>query len=184
MSSPSVNLRSQRARQARLGHLLGRHTFSICLWLSAMLIGDASLIYTTSYQRLSYFAWAAGLLSFMIGLWYRNDLTRLPINGLSLDQRLSAELLGRLNVRQPLTPQSVWHSLKDQSQTVFLTNHLLLPTNMIEQQLSTDQTDMDAVWQEAIRLADLTNCQAIEPGHLAAATLNTSPSFANSFKAT
>src|ERR1035438_7177257 len=98
MSSPLVNLRSRRASQARLGHLLGRHTFSICLWLAAILIGGASLIYATSYQRLSYLAGAAGLISFMIGQWYRNDLTRLPISGPSLDQRLSAELLGRLNV--------------------------------------------------------------------------------------
>ena len=175
MSSPLVNLRSRRASQARLGHLLGRHTFSICLWLAAILIGGASLIYATSYQRLSYLAWAAGLISFMIGLWYRNDLTRLPISGPSLDQRLSAELLGRLNVRQPLTPQSVWHSLRGHWQVMFFANHLLLPADTIEQQLSTDQADMAAVWQEAVRLADLTNCRAIEPGHLAAAILNTSP---------
>ncbi len=175
MSKAAIDLTSLRARKARLALRLGTHTFSIGLWLAVILIAGGSLLYSTSYQRLGFIVWGFSLISLMLGLWYRNDLAKLPPHGSSLDERLSVDVLGCLKPHHPLNPKLVWQALKKHWQVIFISNHLLLPANIIEDQLTTNQTDMDAVWQEAIRLADLTQSQLIEPGQVAAALLRTSP---------
>ena len=171
----TVNLHARRASKARLARALGKSTGDIALWLAVFLAAGAVITYITPYQRWSFFMAAISLLLFMLAMWHRNDLLPLPATGKTLDERLSGDVLGRLAPGRTLTPQSVWQILQRHWQVVFFTNHLLLPQDTVLQQLSTTETDMATVWQEAARLADVTECAAIEPGHIAAALLRTSP---------
>lgn len=174
MNEYSVNLRSARARKARLGDH-GTAFFNGCLWLAGLLLIAAITLYLTPYQRVAYATAGVGLFLLMAGVWYLGELRELPPVGPTLDGRLARDVLSRLATGKPFTPKSVWHDLKRHWQVAFFTNHLLLPGDMIEAQLSEQESDMAAVWQEAIRLADAETSALIEPGHIAAAILHTSP---------
>jgi ATP-dependent Clp protease ATP-binding subunit ClpC len=170
-----VDLQSLRARKARMSRRLGASSWSVALWVAAILAGAGVIGYATPYQRFSFLAWAIALGCFMFALWFRGDLAALPARSSSLDDRLSGDVLARLQTSHPLSPQAVWRDLKGHWQLIFITNHLLLPPDAVEQQLAQTESDMAIVWQEAIRLADAAGNTAIEPGHVAAAALRTSP---------
>lgn len=175
MTAYTINLQSVRARKVRLAQH-GKQTFGLCLWFAAILAVGALAAYVSPYQRYSYFIAAAALFCFMLGMWYVGDLRAEPVTrGTTLDERLTNSVISRLIPGKAYSPQSMWHDLKRDWQAVFFTNHLLLPSGMVEEQLSTNELDMTAVWQEATRLADSSGSQAIEVGHIVAAILRTSP---------
>lgn len=177
MSGQAVNLHSLRARKARLAQK-GSGIFTACPWGAAFLAVGAIGMYFSPFQRGAYLLAGVALALLVIGIWYMGDLKNLPPEGKTLDGRLSSDVLSRLSTVAPLSPQSVWHDLKRHWQVIFFTNHLLIPADTIEGQLSPNEADMAAVWQEAARLADAGSSQAIEPGHIAAAILRTSPAMA------
>lgn len=169
-----IDLHSLRARKARLGY---RHTdlFRGSAWLSGMLIVIGVALFVAVGGRFAYIAWAFGLLMFTVAAWYYGDLREIRQDGPSLNGRLSGELLSRLSIHGQPSPQSLWRDLQTHWQVIFFINHLLLPSDEVMAQLSTEPADMPPVWREAIRLADMTHCNLIEPGHVAAALLRTSP---------
>ncbi len=174
----SLNLASLRAQKARLATRLGDHFFEAGLYIAAMFIAAGLLLYlllplTTRHWAL--LTGAAATLCFMVAIWYRIDLRQLPPEGSRLDGRLSGEALGRLKAGHSLSPAIVWRALEENWQVRFITNHLLLPADLIAEHLSTSDKDMPAVWQEVEQLADGTKNRSIEPGHVAAALLKTSP---------
>ena len=174
MTEGVLDFNSLRARKARAERRLGRY-LKAGFWITGIAIIGVPAAYYIGQHRIAYITGCLGLLSFMIAVWHRGDLAKLPPTGPSLNQRLSGEVLGRLKTNEPPTPQSIWRALKRHWQVTFFTNHLILPGDMIEGELSQSEADIAPVWQEATRLADLTNCKAIEPGHLAAALMRTSP---------
>ncbi|HVU59607.1 MAG TPA: AAA family ATPase [Candidatus Saccharimonadales bacterium] len=177
MTGGGLDLHSLRARKARAARRLTNGFFGLCMSAAVVLTAAAIGLYAAmpGMQRVAYLSAAVALGCFMLAMWYRGDLARLPITGKGLDERLGADVLAALPPGQPLSPQVAWHALKRHWQLLFFTNHLLLPVDAIEQQLSSDEAALPAMWQEAARLADLTDCPAIEPGHVAAAALRTSP---------
>ena len=175
----SPNLQSLRARKARLARRLGKHFYAIymggaVLW-AAIAIAIYFLSVSESWKRAPYFIGFVSLAWFMLALWYRDDLTKLPVSGQTLDERLSGDILGNTTQKQPLTPQAVWGTLAKQWQAIFFCNHLLLPPDVIKDNLSTNEADMAAAWSEALRLADANGSKAIEPGYVVAGLLLTSP---------
>ena len=170
-----VNLHSLRAHKARLAKEFGSFSWIIAAWASAMLIMVGALGYSTPVRRLSFIVWAVASACFMYAMWYRGDLSKLPAKRSSLNDRLSGDVLCRLMPGHPLSPKSVWHDLKRHWQVVFFCNHMLLPSQAVEEKLSDDESAMRIIWEVANRLADSTNSDAIEPGHIAAAILLSSP---------
>lgn len=174
-----LHLDGLRARKARLAQRCTPHFYSLCMSTAAAFAVAAVLLWlaggSSALQRTAYFLGALSLAWFVLAMWYRGDLAQLPAGGNGLDNRLAGDVLARLRPGEVQTPQTVWHSLKGHWQLIFFTNHLLLPADMVETRLDADAAALARVWQEAARLADLTGCAAIEPGHVAAALLRTSP---------
>lgn len=171
----SLELQGLRARKARLSKRLGKNFNMVMFSFATILIAGGLVGYTTHYQRLAFIGVGVGLICFMLGMWHQGDLSRLPVTDHTLAGRLSGSVLGLLLPNQQITPQTLWHALKGNWQLIFLTNHLLFHPELIEPQLSTNVVDTAVAWQEAIRLADATQSATIEPGHVVAALLRTSP---------
>jgi ATP-dependent Clp protease ATP-binding subunit ClpC len=110
----------------------------------------------------------------MAAIWYRGDLVHIPARGTLLEDRLSADILGVLDPSRPITPIALWQAVAKHWQTLFITNHLLLHANTVAQMLPRE-SDMATIWQEASRQADAVHSPSIEPGHVAAALLISSP---------
>ena len=177
-TSEVLNLNSLRARKARLGHAVGQHFFEAGLYIAILLAGSGVLSYFMLATGLRHWAFLAGTASvccFMLAVWYRGELVSLPPSGQRLDGLLSGEVLGRLKTHHKLTPKSVWEALGSHWQATFITNHLLLPPDLIAEQLSALDEDMPTVWLEATRLADVSKSKMIEPGQVIVALLRTSP---------
>lgn len=180
MSVQMLDLSTTRARKARLA-IRGGTLFDTCRWLVPLFALAGGAAYAAALPRVAYLLWSPGLIAFMLAIWYRAELRHLPPHGTGLNDRLSGSVLGRIALHRPTTPQSLWHALRADWQLRFFTNHLLLPADLAEQSLGTTAGEMDAVWTEAIRLADLTAPSTIEPGHVAAALLSTSPAMQQLF---
>jgi ATP-dependent Clp protease ATP-binding subunit ClpC len=116
-----------------------------------------------------------GLISYMLALWISGDLLVVAPTGSTLDELVDVSVLQRLAPKLDLNPQTVWQALQSHWQVIFFANHLLLPGDLIGQQLSTDPAALAAAWEAASAYAAKTGEPTIEPGHIAAALLVTSP---------
>ena len=172
----TVSLNSLRAKKARLGQLLGKKSYGV-LWFGA--IGFAAVAGWLFYEgeHLAYLASSLALICFAFAEWYKKDLADVPVSGTALDDRLSGDVLARLSRRHALSPQNVWLALSTHWQIYFLMNRLLLVPEFVQEFASTSEADMDNVWQEARRQADLVSSPSIEPVHVAAAIMLHSPGF-------
>ena len=177
-TAPTLNLHSQRAQKARLARKLGKNAATSAFILTTFLVCIGAGLYLTSFQQISYVLWGCGLLCLMVALWMQGDLGKLPVEGTSLEGRLSGDILGAVRPGMTLTPQSTWQSFAKHWQCFFFTNHLLLHPEHITPVLDTSPEAMAAVWEEAVHFADQTNSRTVEVGHLVAALLHTSPAVA------
>lgn len=171
----SPDLGSARAKKARFGKKISELGYKILLGLGVVFTAAGIALLISGYGSLQFFLYAAALTCFIFAIWYRQDLSKLPPAGQDLTSRLSADVLARLNPGQAKTPQAIWQDLRGHWQAIFFVNRLLLPSNLIADNLSSADSDAAAVWQTAIQLADAGGNRAIEPGHITAALLQTSP---------
>ncbi len=170
----TLNLQTIRAKRARLGKRIGKTGHAICtiVWI-ALLCGGVTLLIIGS--KLGFSLIGGGAIFFMLAVWWKRDLRIVPVTGDALNDRISVDVLTALNPVVAYTPQLLWQALQKDWQMIFINNHLYLNFDAIDNLLSRDEATLMAVWPEAARMADETNCQAIEPGHIAAALLFTSP---------
>jgi ATP-dependent Clp protease ATP-binding subunit ClpC len=174
-----LNLSSVRARKARKAVKFGKTGQQILLGGAGAFVLLAAAILLVEPPKVAYLAGGLALMCYALAMWYSYDLGPLPPTGNRLDERLSGEVLGVLDRKAPLTPLSVWQAVAPHWHVTFLTNHLLLPKNIVADNLGGSEADMPAVWNEAIRLAARTSSELIEPCHVAAAVMNLSPGIRN-----
>lgn len=173
-----LDLGSIRARKARLARLFGPAGASLCTLLTILLFlaGVYCLSPFGELPRPGYFALAAATGMTIVLLWYRYELKPLPpkLPATKLDDIMEPHLLATLKkLKQPLTPQTVWNSLVRMPEAVFVANHLLLPSNIVANGLTTDPDDMHAVWQQALALVDRSKPPQLHSGILAVALVGT-----------
>jgi len=177
--SGGLDLYTVRARKARLARKLGKHFYTVYMYgalvWAVVAIGLYSLGPTAAWQRAGYIVGFVSLAWFMLSLWYRDDLASLPPSGKDIVDQLSGDVLGRLDPRKPLSPHEVWSAIAKHWQVMFFCNHLLLPSDLIKDHLSTQEADSAAVWNEATRLASASESNVIDAGYVAAALIRTSP---------
>jgi ATP-dependent Clp protease ATP-binding subunit ClpC len=178
-SDTALDLQSLRARKARLSRKIGRTGFELLLVASLLLICCSVALFLIKLGRWGYITLAPALAALMYAIWYRQDLVKLPPTGQQLTEQLSGDVLSLLDPKAALTPESVWRALSRHWQVNFFANHLLIPKQMVEEQIGGAEADMAVVWNEASQLAKDSGCAAIEPGHVAAAMLITSPAMHN-----
>lgn len=172
---------SLRAKKARLALRIGNTGYDALLGSSVLAATISVLLYFYDLKLLSFCSLATAVALLIPALWYKNDLSKLTPNDRSLTDRLSGDILARLPVTDTLTPQNVWKALGRHWQTVFIAHHFMLDPATIEKLVSQNESDMISVWTEAARLANQDVSPAIEPGHVAAAIMHTSPNVTELF---
>ena len=169
------DLNSLRAKKARLARRIGKNGHEALVALTVLGFVVALVLFYLGMPGLGYLGLAAALVFYMPAAWYKNDLSVLPAGPGGVTEKLSGDVLARLNPAKPLSPQSVWQALRPHWQAIFFTNHFLLGGQIVESLLSPSESDMPAVWDEAARLADAGGGNLIEPGHIVGALMRTSP---------
>jgi ATP-dependent Clp protease ATP-binding subunit ClpC len=105
-------------------------------------------------------------------VWYKLDLSPVPIDGSTFDGRISGELLKLIKPGQQLTPKSLWALINKNWQAIFFANHFLITADIISLRLSDNPADLDEfIWPKAQELADILGSKTIEIGHITAAML-------------
>jgi ATP-dependent Clp protease ATP-binding subunit ClpC len=171
-----VHLTSLRARKARLGARIGKGGYGALYLFAAVLAAGGVALLFVEHAHISYSLIGLALLLFAAGRWVQHDLLVLPARGETLDDRLSVDVLARLPAKGELSPVILWNAVYAHWQGRFVTNHLVVPSDFIANQLSEDWTRMPEVWQKIVALADATESTAIEPGHIAGGLILSTPS--------
>jgi ATP-dependent Clp protease ATP-binding subunit ClpA len=169
------NLKSLRARKARLAGVFRRYLANILWFLSAVLVGAGVYCSTLGdLPQVGYFALSLAAAMVVMLLWDHYDLQQLrPLaSSSSLDGVMEPNLLATL--RPPLTPKRVWQEAGRTLEARFLMNHLLA-SDSIASTLSDNEQDMAEVWQLASTLINPTSTRPeLHGGVLAAALLTSS----------
>ncbi len=172
------DLKSLRAQKARFATNIGIGAYHV-LVIGAVSFGVLAVaivfLAQNGHSSAAFLAIAMGLVCFMGAMWYKHDLAKLPVEAGSLEGRLSSDLLGRLPEDATLTPLYIWQSLRNHWHTIFILNHLLLTRDTVEPLISNNLQDMTTVWQQAQSIAAQAKSQTIEPGHIIAAIMTTTP---------
>jgi ATP-dependent Clp protease ATP-binding subunit ClpC len=173
MSPNELDLHNIRARKARLGIKLGHTGYLVLTSIAglSMLGGSAILLLHIHY---GYTAMGIGIIFLMPALWWRYDLRHVSPVGNTLTGRLSYECLALLKPGTSYSPNSLWQTIRGDTQTLFLTNHLLLPTNKMQGCFSENPTTLAGVFEQATRIADQYGSHTIEIGHIASALFQNS----------
>lgn len=170
----TLNLQTRRARKARFSGQLNRPSAIILLLFAGMLAAcSAALVWHG--QTFFYVLIAPAIVCFMLATWWWMDLAVLEVAGTGLDDRISRDVLVRLDPHRPLTPQALWQQLSNHWQVAFLCNHLFVSPLLFEHNLDDTNTDLTTVWERATRLADEAGDQMIQPGYIATALILTDP---------
>ncbi|MCA9325868.1 ATP-dependent Clp protease ATP-binding subunit [Candidatus Saccharibacteria bacterium] len=174
-----LDLHSVRANKARLGKKVGTFGYNSIFALGFVMLLTGGLLVYADYH-LGWSLVGISLFCYMAALWVQYDLLVVKASGQGLNNRISKDVLTALDPKQPMTPQSVWQALSNHWQTMFIMNHLILPPHFVDDLLTVDEAGMEVIWQRATILADHQQSSTIEPGHVAAALLLTSPNVAAS----
>ena len=174
----ALNLQTKRAKKARAGRQLGALSYRILFIVAAGLLASGVWLVLAKHH-VGYTLVGLGLICYTLALWISGDLLVVAPTGSTIDDELDVAVLQRLVPKLVLNPQTVWQALQSHWQVIFFTNHLLIPGDLIGQQLSTTEADMAAVWDSAASYAAKSGQKTIEPGNVAAALLVTSPAVTN-----
>ncbi|HEU4913923.1 MAG TPA: ATP-dependent Clp protease ATP-binding subunit [Candidatus Saccharimonadales bacterium] len=171
-----VDLKSLRARKARLGHRISPQGANVLGIIAVLLIGGA--VYCFAFgdiARIGYICAAVASALSMFLLWYQYDLKtvapHLPTS--RLDDIMEPGLLASL--KAPITPRSAWEAACKNPEARFITNHLLLDTSSLTPTLSTNEQDMPPIWQQVHALVDTSKRPEVHAGTLATAIMLNSP---------
>ncbi len=174
----TLDLSAPRAKQARLGKRIGRPGYVACAVVSiASVLGGLGLYIAGTHSGLSLAGF--GLLAAMPAIWWKYGLREVALRPGTLMGRLSSDALRLLNPHTEYTPSSLWEELHRNWQSLFITNHLLLPTDQMDGCFKQDNESLQAILDQAVQLADSYHSPSVEVGHLAAALLASSPVIEN-----
>ena len=173
-TTENIDILHVRARKARLGKRIGKGGFYALTSLTVLcLLGGMAMVASGSAYGYSLIGF--GLLLSMLPAWWRYELSGVPAQQGSLMGRLSNDCLVLLRSPDPYSPRTLWAALRSDWQVLFLTHHLLIPGQDLDEYLSPDTTVTPSLLREAVRIADSYHSQTIEVGHIATAILRTSP---------
>ena len=175
-NSVYIDLRSTRAKKARLAKKLGKNSYAVFLLFAIVILIAAVFLYIDQYLRLGYILLALSLLLILISIWIKRDLLDLSPSGQGLTNILSADILSRLNQKNLLSGEQLWSDLNNHWHINFLVNRLFIPKEYIYQAIKNDSVSIDKIFLEVERLVALTRSPLIEPIHIAVALMNTSSS--------
>ena len=174
MDKIKFNYKSLRSEKARISARLDKS------WVLGLTIGTILLLlagFSLIILR-SAFGWTLiGVASIpaMIVEWYNGELKHLAVskNSSSIDGTLSAEVLGRLS-RDP-SPDEIATIVSQLNGGHFFTVRYGISASFLHELTSNGESDISAIWAEAIRLRDLTSSKNISAAILVVALINCNP---------
>ncbi|HEY8999246.1 MAG TPA: AAA family ATPase [Candidatus Saccharimonadales bacterium] len=172
-----LNLKSIRARKARLAKAIGDGGERAAATFAVLLaVGGCYALWSgaTVSKHVDFLAIALAAACAMLAAWHRYDLAELPRAAgadMQLDNVLSKEVLAEM--REPVTPQSLWRIVSKDFRGHFITNHLLFDRTLAAA-LPNEPAAMAAVWDHALALAHDTATE-LDAAILLAALLLSSP---------
>jgi ATP-dependent Clp protease ATP-binding subunit ClpC len=170
-----LNLNAPRARKARLGRRLGKTSYALLLAGTVLCVLGGLVLLIVAHLHLGYSLIGLGLLLLLPAWWWRYDLSDVPL-GLSdsITDRLSSDILGRLRPGTDYSPHSLWEVLVRDYQLRIICHHLLITPDLYGNFLDTDPSQLQAVWEMAVRLTP-DRAVAIETRQLTIALIATTP---------
>lgn len=174
MAEMRINYRSLRSEKARIGarfNNLWRGLLIACVIL--LIISGAVMIFFKIP-----FGWFLLSLAFwpiMMIEWYDGELKHLAVskNFKNIDDILSAEVLGRLTPN--LTPKILASIVSGLPGGHFFAVRFGIGANFLQNLTSDSLEDLQTVWQESIRLRDLTGSKNISAVVIFVALINCNP---------
>src|SRR6201999_149147 len=134
------------------------------LLLAAVLCVPGGAALGAAKVNIGYSLAGVGLLLAMQAAWWRSWLRDLPPTGSGLMERISSECLTLLKPGVDYTPYSLWEAIRGSGQTLFITNHLLLPAGDMQGCFSEDPAALPAALAAAVQLADQYKSRTVEAG--------------------
>lgn len=173
--SALINIDASRARQARLSKLIGPTGYNVLIVLASALAATALALAVVNSLGLGLIVSSPALLCYLPAIWYKRQLSILPIDAEDLNGRLSVDVLSRITNQTPQTPQAVWQAISSHWQASFFKNHLLLLDEIISPLLSTDEAELKPAMDIATDIANQNQSEIIELGFVVAGLLIASP---------
>ncbi|HUD05603.1 MAG TPA: AAA family ATPase [Candidatus Saccharimonadales bacterium] len=171
-----IDLKSVRARKARLASKLGKSGLILLAGFAGVLSIGAPLIFIDHNHKAAYLLLALADISLMLAVWAKRDLyDSPPVKNEGLQGRLSGEVLSRLDPSKTVNASVLWQALQNHWQSMFFTNRFLIPPDAVGQFMDLDKVDLGIVLAKSQELADGNGLDLIEPGQIVAALLITSP---------
>lgn len=162
-----LELNSERAYLARIGAKLGKSTYLVLISLSLMLLILSLFTAVFLGIKLACFVAAPIAILFCPAVWWKRELSILPVKKDGLTQRLSVDVLSRLQPGSEITSGKLWASLNKHWQAAFITNHLLLDRRAVEVSLEAGTSDeANLALQYAVQIADHNGSRQIELGNV------------------
>lgn len=176
MDNLNLNYKSTRSEKARIGSKFS-HSILVIFQISAtlLMISGVSLIFLGLP-----FGWAIcgfALLPAMIVEWYRGELKNLKVSSKpqTIDDVLSGDILGKLS-RRP-TPQDAAEIVNTVPGGRFLSVRFGIGAGFLHDLVSSNEADMQKVWQEAWNLREQTGSKKINSVILTAALIKSAPNY-------
>ena len=170
----AFNYTSVRAAKSRLGKAIGGITERLLIGLVFVLIllgvGVVALGSSIGWLIASFAAWPAGIV-----LWYRGEL-RLVLVGKkqdSIDETLDSDILSRL-AKQP-SPRDVAGAVMQTRSGLFYAVRFGITPNFLSDISSPEQSDMQAIWQDATELRQEMGAPQLSAGMVIWALLKNYP---------
>ncbi|MEO7904565.1 MAG: AAA family ATPase, partial [Candidatus Saccharimonadales bacterium] len=174
MAAIDFNYHSGRAQKARISHAI-RGSWQNLLQVAAvcLLIGGVGAIITGF--AVGWVLLGVSVLPLMVTAWYDGELRHLPTlpEPDSIDDILSADVLGQLP-KSP-TPYDVATAVGRVQSGQFFALRFGISPRFLQEIASKEQSDMPAVWTEALKVRSETGVPHVSGSVLAAALLRSFP---------
>lgn len=172
MALTSLNLNSKRAYEARTYARIGQNGFKILLGSAAV---GYLLALTLIFTKLAGFALivlSPTIAVSLMAVWWKKYLSVLPVVGTSYTDRLSRDVLQRLDPKMKLSCKTVFLALADNWQSNFILSHLLVSRDMVAVELDdTSEELLNQALQLSQQLADKNKSKKIELVYIIAAIM-------------
>ncbi len=171
-----IDLNSKRAYEARIAKAIGKTGFRVLSFLGLVNVLAIVGLIATNHINYALILVSLAMLFIIPALWWDKYLSKLPVKGRGLNDRLSPEILANLNPKLSVTCDNLWQSLQDNWQSFFVINHLLLTSAQIEPIIKqAGDQELTTALTLATAIADKVGSEVIEPAFICAGLIYAQP---------
>ncbi|HYH36343.1 MAG TPA: hypothetical protein VD706_02475, partial [Candidatus Saccharimonadales bacterium] len=163
-----IDLDSPRAQEARLYRKIGDTGYKALLVVGSVALIAAVAAAFSLDRRYAVLMLSPMLACYLPAIWWKRHLSVLPPSGNDLAGTLSVDALSRLQPGMPMHPQAMWTAIQGDWQAGFFTTHLLISSETVAQNMSTDPAELQYALQLAGDMAKKNDRPLVEVGFITA----------------